>query len=278
MNSTTWIIEPNGWAWGLLIIATAALCLIALVTMCISFRKRSELGKPKSNGVNSRTCTTFSIIACVLALIAIGGTFLDIRSNDASIPISILGTFVAALLGWQVFNAIENSKTLKKLDRLKKSLETQQQEMDTRSTMLVNRIEAMDMLSFLRNSENELNDRYFNGVRSIDLFLDSGIPDNFIYLEETLAELDRVLTSMEQQSPSVAGGIIADTEDELERMVRSIIRKIDETSEYLARVQTRINAFSRRRRRVCELAREARLNIAEIVTEANPDEPNDNGN
>ena len=120
MNSTTWIILPNGLAWGLLIIATAALCLIALGTMRISFRKHSELGKPKSNGVNSRTCTTFSIIACVLALIAIGGTFLDIRSNDASIPISILGTFVAALIGWQIFNLI-------KIDRLKNSLEMAEQ-------------------------------------------------------------------------------------------------------------------------------------------------------
>lgn len=262
MNSTTWIISPNYLALGLLIIATAALCLVALGTMRLSFRKNTELGAPQSNRVSNRTCTTFSIIACVLALIAIGGTFLDVRSNDASTPISILGTFVAALLGWQVFNAIENVKTLKQLDRLKGKLETQQQEMETRSTMLTNRIEAMDMLGFLRNADNTLNDRYFNGVRAVDLFLDSGIPDNYIYLNETLTELGNLLTILEQRSPNLEAGVIADTENALERMLRSITRKIDETSEYLSQVQERITVLSRRRRRVCDLAREAGLNIA----------------
>lgn len=266
MNSTTWIIEPNELAWGLLIVATLALCLIAVGIMRCSFSKHTESSATQSNRVthssNYRTCTTFSIIACLLALIAIGGTFFNVIPTDAGTSISILGTFIAALLGWQVFNAIENVKTLKQFDRLKGKLETQQQEMKTRTAMLTNRMEAMDMLSFLRNADNKLNDRYFNGVRAVDLFLDSGIPNNYIYLNETLTELGNLLTILEQKSPNLEAGVIADTEDALERMLRSITRKIDETSEYLSRVQERITILSRRRRRVCDLAREAGLNIA----------------
>lgn len=279
MNSTTWKIEPNILVWGLLIVATLALCLIAIGIMRCSFSKHVESSAPQSirlaHSSTYRTCTTFSIIACVLALIAISGTFFNVNPTDVSTPINILGTFIAALLGWQVFNAIENVKTLKQIDRLKGKLEIQQQEMKTRTAMLTNRMEAMDMLGFLRNADNTLNDRYFNGVRAVDLFLDSGIPDNFIYLNETLTELSNLLTILEQRSPNLEAGVIADTEETLERLLRSITRKIDETSDYLSQVQDRITILSRRRRRVCDLAREARLNIAERVSET---KGNPNGN
>lgn len=213
----------------------------------------------------------FALGAIIMSIVAVAHKCprFNLDFDYIGLMVGILSLLVTALLGWQVFNAIENVKTLKQLDRLKGKLETQQQEMETRTTMLTNRIEAMDMLSFLRNSDNELNDRYFNGVRAVDLFLDSGIPDNFIYLNETLTELSNLLTILEQRSPNLEAGVIADTEETLERLLRSITRKIDETSNYLSQVQDRITILSRRRRRVCDLAREARLNIAERVSEAN---------
>lgn len=206
----------------------------------------------------------FALGAIIMSVVAVAHKCprFNLDFDYIGLMVGILSLLVTALLGWQVFNAIENVKTLKQLDRLKGKLETQQQEMETRTIMLTNRIEAMDMLGFLRNADNTLNDRYFNGVRAVDLFLDSGIPDNYIYLNETLTELGNLLTIIEQRSPNLEAGVLADTEDALERMLRSITRKIDETSEYLSRVQERITILSRRRRRVCDLAREAGLNIA----------------
>lgn len=212
-----------------------------------------------------KTSIWFSWIILIVAISALCLAWLrcePIGANWAGILVTAIGSIAGVVIGWQVFNAIENVKTLKQLDRLQGKLETQQQEMEARSNMLTNRIEAMDMLGFLRNADNTLNDRYFNGVRAVDLFLDSGIPDNYIYLNETLTELGNLLTIIEQRNPNLEAGVLADTENALERMLRSITRKIDETSEYLSRVQERITVLSRRRRMVCDLAREARLNIA----------------
>lgn len=48
------------------------------------------------------------------------------RSSDsATLLISVLGVIVTGLVGWQVFNAIENTKTLRKLENLETKLNIQ---------------------------------------------------------------------------------------------------------------------------------------------------------
>ena len=59
------------------------------------------------------------IVALMLAvLLAAYFNGVPYSYNTATLLISVLGVIVTALVGWQVFNAVENSKTLRKLDRL----------------------------------------------------------------------------------------------------------------------------------------------------------------
>lgn len=45
--------------------------------------------------------------------------------ESAGFFMTAMGVMVTVLVGWQVFNAVENSKTLRKLDRLENRLRTQ---------------------------------------------------------------------------------------------------------------------------------------------------------
>lgn len=118
MNSTTWIISPNGLAWGLLIVATLALCFIALFLRRLSRGNTSpanqELNAPQSAWRNVERAVTW--LSFVLVLIGIGylttiGKHED-KVTDFSALATVMGVLVTLLVGWQIYSTIEANKKI----------------------------------------------------------------------------------------------------------------------------------------------------------------------
>lgn len=134
MNETTWIISPDGLVWTLLTLATLSLMVIAYCIAKTTIRKNksvpSALIEPeKSHRTYTRVSMIFSIIACLLALVAFGGSLFNISSTDASVPISILGAIVTALVGWQVYNAIDLQRTLREMNDAENRFQTKAEDL-----------------------------------------------------------------------------------------------------------------------------------------------------
>ncbi len=87
----------------------------------------------------------------------------------------VLSILVTVLIGWQVFNAIENSKTLKRMDRLQARFE--------RSNKLLERQDkrAMDLLEAFAqdrkgDNETELSAKYMCYLNAIHCFIKANVP------------------------------------------------------------------------------------------------------
>lgn len=263
MNSTTWIISPNGLAWGLLIVATLALCLIAVGIMRHSFSKHTESSATQSNRVthssNYRTCTTFSIIACLLALVAIGGTFLNVSPTDAGTSISILGTFIAALLGWQVFNAIENVKTLKQLDKLNEELTSQRELIFQKGAESMCLSEAFQMLNSANRKSELITDRYWNCLMAIRQFINGNVEANHVKLHEAIGLASSILDELDKKG-DLWLKTFADGEHKWEEIYDSIIRLLNTKAEHLDYLKDRIKATRDKRYSKCSQFRGMTLN------------------
>lgn len=143
MSSTTWIISPNGLAWGLLGLATVSLLIIAVCFTILTCRGKQSNKRPANLvpkevdnndlGTNYKALVIINIvlilfligIACVLCF---GGISLK-SEGSASILISALGILVTFLVTWQIGLSLISREEVRKIERVSNRLNTIEKQM-----------------------------------------------------------------------------------------------------------------------------------------------------
>lgn len=142
MNSTTWIISPNGLAWGLLGLATISLLTIAVCFTILTCR-RKQRNKPTNEALkevgsndsesNYKVLVVINIvlilfligIACALCF---GGIELN-TNGSATILISAFGVLVTFLVAWQIGLSLISREEVRKIERVSNRLNTIEKQM-----------------------------------------------------------------------------------------------------------------------------------------------------
>lgn len=134
MNSTTWIIEPNGWAWVLLGVAATSLVAIAVCLIIIAKRiwhnneDKAENKESESDGYSIlvKLWTAkygFATIIIAIASIAMSIVALcfcgmkgDAHSVADTTAIAVMGVLLTFSVAWSIWQVIDIKNTLGQAD------------------------------------------------------------------------------------------------------------------------------------------------------------------
>lgn len=132
------------------------------------------------------------VVAVMLAvLIAAYFNGVPYSNNTATLLISVLGVIVTALVGWQVFNAIENVKTLKKMEGLENELQSKSEQIVTLNSQVLDIIEAHHE-RYLAQGINYWEYKYSHACKSLKLFIRGNVKSDY----EPLLSLMRDMASI----------------------------------------------------------------------------------
>lgn len=142
MSSTTWIISPNGLAWGLLGLATVSLLIIAVCFAILTCR-RKQRNKPTnvapkevSSNDSESNYKVLVVINIVLILFLIGIACalcfggIELNTNgSATTLISAFGVLVTFLVAWQIGLSLISREEVRKIERVSNRLNTIEKQM-----------------------------------------------------------------------------------------------------------------------------------------------------
>lgn len=167
------------------------------------------------------------------------------------IIIAILSIMVTALIGWQVFNAIENYRTLRRMDRLQSQFERSNRLLEIQDQ------KAMDLLEAFAqdrkgDNENELSAKYMCYLNAIHSFVKANVPGANLNLIDTEHKLEQTLSAIENSKNSFSRGVFMSHIPTYEDTFREIMTFIHQRQEDLTALHTRMTRLRDERRRVCE--------------------------
>lgn len=180
------------------------------------------------------------IVALMLAvLLAAYFNGVPYSHNTATLLISVLGVIVTALVGWQVFNAVENSKTLRKLDRLENRLRTQIDVHEKWNNEIFDMIEA-EMAIREADKTTDYATKYFNYAKALALYLRGNVDVSHSFIKTKIPYLSTIISQVERSNNDdkilfarqMSGlddlhetllDIISDREEDLKAMRREVI-------------------------------------------------------
>lgn len=192
-------------------------------------------------------------IALLIALIALRRWDIPlwaISKSDFNV-VDVLSILVTVLIGWQVFNAIENHKTLRRMDRLQSRFERSNRLLEIQDQR------AMDLLGAFAqdrrgDNETELSAKYLCYLNAIHLFIRANIPGANINLTDTESKLEQTLIAIENSKNNFFRGVFISNIPTYENTFREIMTLIHQRQEDLEALHIRITRLRDERRRVCE--------------------------
>jgi len=117
-------------------------------------------------------------------------------SGSAGVIVSALGVLVTALVGWQIFNAIEMRLIIKEYDDLKNRLNESNKALilqDERNLIL---IEAYAKIKEADNEFNSFSESYKIYLQSLELFLKANVPIKYKPIIDIRNGLNSILNSL----------------------------------------------------------------------------------
>lgn len=123
-------------------------------------------------------------------------------NNSSGLIISALGVMVTALVGWQVFNAIENVKTLQRMGRLETKLKEQVElsEMNTQSVFDFAEAHRLE-----REAERSMDfaRQYYCYAAALALYLKSGIALSYMPLQNKISILKSIILQVDNSDDDI---------------------------------------------------------------------------
>lgn len=147
-----------------------------------------------------KTSVWFSWLIFIVAIAALCVAIVrcePIKAEWASILVGFLGVIVTALVGWQVYNAIQNYKTLKRLDDLEADLRIKATLMERQNDNILDIIEAHSALREAERS-NDFGAKYFNNARALALFLRGNTDIGYQPLNTILLVLSNLISKVDR--------------------------------------------------------------------------------
>lgn len=195
-------------------------------------------------------------VALLVALIALRRWDIPmcaIKSSDFNV-VDILSVLVTVLIGWQVYNAIENSKMIRRMDRLKSELDRRSNIWTQRNLEIEYLVDAHSHYQAALNSEFH-SDSYRQFANALNLFLQSKVSLDYRPLQLTLQGLVDSLVRIESES----------REDDIENFIDSMVDYDDLYDAIIASIHQREQDIERLHRELLHI-RSERLALRDRLT------------
>lgn len=141
----------------------------------------------------------FSLAAIIMGVIALATRYprTDLSLDYMGVIVGILTLLVTALIGWQVFNAIENVKTLRKMEDLEAKLKEQIKLSEMNTQAMFDFAEAHRLEQEARRSTDRAY-QYGCHARALLLYLKSDIDISYPPLQGKIPVLAMIINQIER--------------------------------------------------------------------------------
>jgi hypothetical protein len=192
-------------------------------------------------------------LALLIALIALRRwdvPLCALKTSDFNVA-DIFSILVTVLIGWQVFNAIENHKTLRRMDRLQSQFERSNRLLELQDRRAMDLLEAFAQ-DRKGDNENELSAKYMCYLNAIHRFVKANVPGANLNLIDTEHKLEQTLSAIENSQNNFSRGVFISHIPTYEDTFREIMTFIHQRQEDLTALHTRMTRLRDERKRVCE--------------------------
>lgn len=200
--------------------------------------------------------TWIGILTAAVAFLGIGYLNLycsgmKFNDNSAGVVISALGVLVTALVGWQIYNAIEMRSIIREYDKLKRQLEESSKALKMQDEQNLTLIEAYAKVNNATNGSYSFANQYEMYLESLELFLKANVPLRYKTIVEINAILDMTLTSLKW-------GIITDKRQFVEReknfdeLYLNILSHLHRREDNIKQLSSRLTSIHDKRIAICQ--------------------------
>lgn len=190
-----------------------------------------------------KTSIWFSWIIFIVAIAALCLAWIrcdPIEANWAGILVTVIGSIAGIVIGWQVFNAIENSKTLNRIDKLQQELTTYREQ--ARQDAIDNYLhsQALKMIERANNKNIVLSNRYWNGANAIKNLMCGLTPTNYVPMLEALSSMKNILDELKSPENELWRYMFIKHQETYEEIYDDIISAMETQAKHLEHLRERI--------------------------------------
>lgn len=204
----------------------------------------------------------FAVIlsASIVLLLLFFSKFVGVVS-DGTLLVSVLGILVTALITWQIFNAVENSKTLSKMEKLDDDLRSKSLLITTLNSQVLDIIEAHNERNIAQGIDYWEN-KYIHAAKSLKLFLRGNVSSDYEPLNRLLLDMASIIERVNKEA----------TEDEKIVFARSFIQLEKEHENIIDIIHKREDDLRGLRKQVVRLRDKRKRLFDEYVSKETSDE------
>lgn len=160
--------------------------------------------------------------------------------GSAGFLMTAMGVMVTALVGWQVFNAVENSKTLRRVDKLKQELTTYREQARQDAVDNFLHSQALKMIERANDKNIVLSNRYWNGANAIKNLMCGLTPTNYIPMFEALSSMENILDELKSPENELWRYMFVKHQETYEDIYDDIIAAMGTQAKHLEHLRERI--------------------------------------
>lgn len=195
-----------------------------------------------------------SVLTIAVALLGIAyynlySSEMIFNDNSAGVLISSLGVIVTVLVGWQVFNAIENVKTLTKMENLENELCEKSRQIITLNSQVLDIIEA--------HHERELAQgikywecKYEHACKSLKLFLRGNVKADYEVLIFLLRDMASIIERVDNMATEDEKIVFARTFPKFDKEYNEAIEIIHSREVKLTMLRDKLTSLRDRRKKL----------------------------
>lgn len=190
-----------------------------------------------------KTSIWFSWIILAVALAALCLALVrcePIEANWAGILVTAIGSIAGIVIGWQVFNAIENSKTLNRIDKLQQELTTYREQARQDAVDNYLHSQALKMIDEAKDKSNGMSNRYWSSLNAIKNLLCGLTPTNYIPMLEALLTAEETLKELKTTKDEAWKYMFLEHQQTYEDLYDEMIEAIQTKAKHLEHLKDRI--------------------------------------
>ena len=163
-------------------------------------------------------------------------------SDSAGVLISALGVMVAALVGWQVFNAIEMRSIIDRVDKVKSSLDNLANEHRDKISRMEWLISALHGTTFERKTFQGGDTAYFlHCLAVVENFIKGSSPIDSPPFVNTLRNMEDTFQDIKKRNNSHEIIILGSNRDFIRKWYQETNKIIETEVQHLSKLKNRIN-------------------------------------
>lgn len=198
-----------------------------------------------------KTSIWFSWIIFIVAIAALCLAWLrckPIEAEWASILVGAIGSIAGAVIGWQIYNAIEMRNIINRISDLENDFTKSNQDLQAQDKRNMLLIEAFAKYSEAEKEKDSKATQYRAYAEALLLFLKANIAVGHEYMNNTKSGLSAALTALESKVQPLDKKLFIDHDPQMENTYDEIIDVIKSRNKELSDLRKWIKGLRDRRR------------------------------